>query len=335
MTAPRQPAAPVPVDAFVGSMVGLAVGDALGFATEFRRRQAILDTFGPDGVTDFVGQLDPRWPARPAIIGRGHPPGTYSDDTQMSIAVAEALLDGPTDDVDTVMRRMARRFVDWSRSGDNDRAPGNACLTGCRNLARGVPWREAGVADSKGCGSAMRVAAIGLVCWRDRSRLLELARASSLPTHRHDAGIEGAAAAALLVALALEKSSPAEMYDAVLAECGPRSADFDRCWRRLPQMLDRAPASVLSEQGLGESWVAEEAVASALYCFWRAPTDFRATVLTAVNTDGDSDSIGCIAGSISGAYNGVAAIPEHWRQNVENSSLLHRLGERLHAAAVG
>ena len=316
-------------------MVGLAVGDALGFPTEFRRRAAILDTFGPDGVTEFVAQLDPRWPARPAIIGRGHPPGSYSDDTQMSIAVAEGLLGGSGDDVDRVMTRIASRFIAWSRSDDNDRAPGNACMTGCRNLARAVPWRQAGVADSKGCGSAMRVAPIGLLCWRDQARLLELARASSRLTHGHDAGVEGAAAAALLVALALEKKSPAEMYQAVLAECGPRSADFDRCWRKLPGMLDQPPAFVLSEQGLGESWVAEEAVASALYCHWLSPTDLRACVLTAINTDGDSDSIGCIAGSISGAYNGSAAIPEHWRHGVENSALLQQLGERLHAAATG
>jgi ADP-ribosylglycohydrolase len=284
-------------------------------------------------VTDFVGQLDPRWPARPAIIGRGHPPGTYSDDTQMSIAVAEALLAGPIDDVDQVMRRVAARFIAWSRSPDNDRAPGNACMTGCRNLARGVPWREAGVADSKGCGSAMRVAPIGLLCWRDRPRLLELARASSVLTHGHDAGVEGAAAAALLVALALEQRSPEEMYQAVLAECGPRSPDFAACWRKLPAMVEQPPEIALSAAGLGESWVAEEAVASALYCHWRSPTDFRTCVQTAINTDGDSDSIGCIAGSISGAFNGAAAIPEHWRTGVENSAQLQQLAEQLWCAA--
>jgi ADP-ribosylglycohydrolase len=181
----------------------------------------------------------------------------------------------------------------------------------------------------------MRTAPIGLRCWRDRQRLLELARASSLLTHGHDAGVEGAAAAALLVALALEKKTPEQMYRIVLDECGPRSSDFDLCWRRVPDLVDQPPEIALSTTGLGEGWVAEEAVASALYCFWRSPTDFRSTVLTAINTDGDSDSIGCIAGSISGAFNGVAAIPEHWRRDVEDSALLHRLGERLHEAATG
>jgi ADP-ribosylglycohydrolase len=323
--------------AFRGAMLGLAAGDAFAYPCEFRSRGAILGAFGPDGVTEMVALHDPRWPEWPMIVGARHPAGTYTDDTQMSIAVAHALLDSASgdaagDDDDALMRTMAAHFVAWSRSADNDRAPGHTCMTACERLAEGVHWRQAGVADSKGCGSAMRVAPVGLRFHRDRDRLLEVARASSLITHGHDAAVEGAAAAALLVALAIERASPEDMYRAVAEQCCPRSADFAACWARLPGLLDAPPEVALSETGLGEGWVAEEAVASALYCVWRTPADFRRTVLTAANTDGDSDSIACIAGGISGALNGVEAIPSSWRDTVENAPMLIQIADALRAA---
>jgi ADP-ribosylglycohydrolase len=319
-----------------GSILGLAIGDALGFPAEFRRRDAIVAALGPEGVADFVALHDPRWPDRPAILGKAHPPGTFSDDTQMTIALAESLLETrDDDDLDARMRAVGRRFVAWSSSDENDRAPGNACMTGCHALARGAPWREAGVADSKGCGSAMRVAPIGLLYARDLERTLTLARAQALLTHRHDAGVEGAAAAALLVALAATGKTPAETYDAVAAACSPRSPDFAACWAKLPALRDAPPERALSSDGLGEGWVAEEAVASALYCVWRAPDDFARVVTTAATTDGDSDSIACIAGGVAGAALGLEAIPERWRRGVEAAEALSDLARRIARRASG
>jgi ADP-ribosylglycohydrolase len=335
------PLIPTRDSAFHGAMLGLAIGDALAYPCEFRGRATILAAFGPAGVTDMVALHDPRWPERPIILGRRHPPGTYTDDTQMTIAVAEALLEVASRpaaggaDIEAIMQAMAARFVAWSRAEDNDRAPGHTCMTACERLAEGAPWREAGVADSKGCGSAMRVAPIGLRFHRDHAQLLEVARASSLITHGHDAALEGAAAAALLVALALAGASPEDMYRAVADACCPRSADFDACWARLPALLDAPPEVALSEAGLGEGWVAEEAVASALYCVWRTPDDLRQTILTAANTDGDSDSIACIAGGISGARNGVEAIPASWCETLENAARLVEIADALHAACGG
>jgi len=66
-----------------------------------------------------------------------------------------------------------------------------------------------------------------------------------------------------------------------------------------------------------------------MYCFWRSPDDFQLAILTAINTDGDSDSIGTITGSVIGARLGLAAIPIGWRDAVEDSRYLHDLGRRL------
>jgi ADP-ribosylglycohydrolase len=84
-------------------------------------------------------------------------------------------------------------------------------------------------------------------------------------------------------------------------------------------------------QHLGEGWVGEEAVALALYCFLRYPNNYAKMVIRAANTNGDSDSIACIAGSISGAYLGIDAIPSDWTSRIEKSDYLADLAMRLEA----
>ena len=311
----------------VGSIVGLAIGDAIGYPAEFRRRAQLLAEIGSDGITDFIALKDPRF-SRPFFVGPDHPPGTFTDDTQMTIAVAESLLAAGKSDLDDLMTEMGRRFVDWSRSEKNNRAPGGTCMEGCSNLARGIHWRDSGVAGSKGCGSAMRVAPIGLYC-KDLDQVAEVARASSLLTHGHPAALEAAAAGAIMVAMALTGAEPNQIYEEIDERCCELSADFKAIWRKVPALLGDSPEDVLIEGGLGEGWVGEEAVASAMYCFWRSPDDFKQAILTAVNTDGDSDSIGTITGSVIGARLGVTAIPAGWRAAVEDSRYLHDLGARL------
>jgi len=311
----------------VGCLVGLAIGDALGYPAEFRRRAQLLREFPPHGLTDFVAIGDQRF-SRPFFTGRKHPPGTYTDDTQMMIAVAEALLTAGQFDLEQLMPEMGRRFVAWSHSEKNDRAPGQTCMRGCANLAAGRPWRQAGIADSKGCGSAMRAAPMGIF-YEDLDQIEHVARASSLLTHGHPAALEGAAAAALLVALAARGWNPADMFAEIERRCSPNSSDFAAVWRKVPEVLHLPPESVLLDDVLGEAWVADEAVASAMYCFWRSPDSYEQAVLTAINTDGDSDTIGAITGSLVGARVGIEAIPRRWRAQVEDSEYLHELGKRL------
>jgi len=309
-----------------GCILGLAVGDALGMPTEFLTVEDIRGRWGPRGVQGFEG---------------GHwPPGHFTDDTQMTLALAEGILAAGRDaSVDEIMAEVADEFVHWMRDPlGGHRAPGNTCLTGCRNLADGVYWREAGVADSKGCGSAMRAAPIGLVWPGDYERIREVAIAQSLATHEHPCALAGSVAAAALVSMALEGMAPAEMLERVIALTEEISDEFVAQMVVVPEVLDlpgdRKRSHAQAWIDLGGGWVAEEAVAGALYCFLRSPGDYRATVLHAANTDGDSDSLACIAGAISGAYNGLDAIPQEWRDGIERVGYLTDVADRLCAFAL-
>ena len=80
---------------------------------------------------------------------------------------------------------------------------------------------------------------------------------------------------------------------------------------------------------LGEGWVAEEALANALYCVMRSPDNFSEVVLAAANNSGDSDSVGAIAGAIIGARLGLKAIPKDWQNRIEDKAKLLYLASIL------
>jgi len=326
-------------DRFRGSIVGLAIGDAIGHPTEFMSSvTSIRSRWPPSGVTGFEPS------------GR-HPAGTFTDDTQMSICVGRALIAAGHAPLDRLMEVMSDEFTSWSRSAENNRAPGGACMSGCSSLLRGTPWRKAGVADSKGCGAAMRAAPVGLYFHLDEGALVRVATAQSAPTHRHPTGYASSVAAAAAVAWAARGGDLEGLIDfteACVRRLTPDLLEEMGCEPArvaspgLREMLD-ALAEVRAAQHeeaedvchlLGGAWIGEEAVATALWCVLRARGDFRDAVLRGANSSGDSDSIACIAGSIAGAMVGFDGIPAEWSRDVEQAARLDALARALHEAAV-
>jgi ADP-ribosylglycohydrolase len=293
-----------------GIIFGLAIGDALGYPTEFMSLSKIKQQYGEAGIQDLPD------------------PALFTDDTQMSIAIAEALIRVGDQELDSIMEAIKEKFIKWRHSPENNRAPGNACLTGVSNMDRGMHWSESGVADSKGCGSAFRVAPIGYLYQEDPEKLKQVARASGICTHGHRTAVAASIGAAYLVKLALDRVDPGEMIAKMLSFTKGISGEFDTAISKVKNCLDWTKEEDALKH-LGEGWVGEEAVALALYCFLQCPDDYKAAVLRGANTNGDSDSIACIAGSISGAYLGVQAIPEEWINQIEKSEYLNDLATRL------
>lgn len=77
------------------------------------------------------------------------------------------------------------RFLAWAASPDNNRAPGMTCLRACGGLSLGLPWTQATVTGSKGCGANMRVAPVGLVSGYDLDTLAGIAQLQAAMTHGH------------------------------------------------------------------------------------------------------------------------------------------------------
>jgi ADP-ribosylglycohydrolase len=297
----------------LGMLFGLALGDALGAPVEFLSVSEIKQKYPPTGIRELPE------------------PARVTDDTLMTLAVAEALIAAGHQDLETFMAAVTREFVAWLRSPDNVRAPGQACLYGVQQLEKGLSWRESGKPGAKGSGAAMRVAPIGYFYQHDLPRLRERARATALATHRHPVAEVAAVAAAFLVKVALDHPAPKDFLPALKAEVQGQAEDFDAALKR----LEKALTMISPEAGLayiGDGWVAEEAVLAALYCFLIYPYEFKAAIRLAANSGGDSDTIACLTGGISGAYLGISHLPGDWVKRVEKSAYLEDVARRLVAA---
>ena len=298
-------------------LFGLALGDALGWPVEFTDLTAIKQRYGAAGIQE---------PPTPA---------EYTDDTQMTLALAEGLLDaGLNAPVDEIMDAIGARFVTWlelQSDSRHRRAPGNTCLIGMKRYSAEPNWRTSGEPNSKGCGSAMRVAPLGYFYQHEPERLREISIASSLITHGHPAALAASAGAAYAVKLALDGVHPDQLPRQIAAFTDGMSDDFTRALHRVGHVI----GWVNDEHGLahlGEGWIAEEAVALAVFCTIRYPDDYTNGVRRGANLTGDSDSVASIAGGILGARLGLDAIPAEWRARCENAAYLQELAERMTAA---
>ena len=175
----------------------------------------------------------------------------------------------------------------------------------------------------------MRVAPIGYLYQHDPDKLKQVARASGICTHGHRTAVAASIGAAYLVKLALDGIDPERMIPKTLSFTAGVSREFDTALSKISECLDW-PNEENALKYLGEGWIGEEAVALALYCFLKYPGDYTKTVLRGANTNGDSDTVACIAGGISGACLGINAIPEKWIKNIEKMEYLSILAERLH-----
>jgi ADP-ribosylglycohydrolase len=290
---------------------GLALGDSLGWPIEFLSTQKISIIYGAEGI---------QMPPDPALV---------TDDTQTTLAVAEALIEVGESDIDTLMTAVTHRLIAWSNSPENDRAPGHTVTEAIRTLEAGVPWRESG-GQAKGNGSAIRVAAIGYLYQHDPAKLLEVAHSTGIATHKNPASDAAAIGAAYLIKLALDGVAPDEYVGRTLEFTHGISSEFDEAMMRVGHVIEWTD-ELAAITHIGSGWIGEEAVAMAVYCAIRHFDDFLRAIRRAANIPGDSDSVGCITGGIVAAQLGLTAIPPEWISRLEHLEYLTDVANRLAA----
>ncbi|MCG5450204.1 ADP-ribosylglycohydrolase family protein [Micromonospora hortensis] len=319
-----------------GSLFGLAYGDALGKPTEFLTVAEIVRRYGPAGPRELSGE--------PALV---------TDDTQMALAVGWALHEAPSFTPEAVEPLLRQRFLAWAVSPDNNRAPGMTCLRACAELSRGLPWQEATVVGSKGCGANMRVTPVGLLDV-DLDTLAGLAQLQAGLTHGHPTGLAASELTAYAV-FALRAGVSLPDLPAVLTEralsqrlvyserwlgdlwqhagSGSPQEFIARGWDECLAVLGRLTDALRKPddggdpcRDTGEGWVAEEALATALLCAVRHADDPVAALARGATTAGDSDSIAVLAGAFVGAAVGMTAWPRDWANRIEYADQLATLG---------
>ncbi|MBD5245711.1 MAG: ADP-ribosylglycohydrolase family protein [Barnesiella sp.] len=320
-------------DLIRGSLIGGAVGDALGYPVEFMSMGEIINNFGIKGITGFVTD------------SKGH--ALISDDTQMTLFTANGMLMGLTRGymrgiggipenyvehayMDWYLTQVSRETKSYGYSWLSDvpemfaqRAPGITCLNACENLIN----HEKVINNSKGCGGIMRVAPMALLLAGyeargespyHKERMIEAGAKIASITHKHPLGFLPAGALTYLI------------YKLITAPSGDKKSDivkyateaantvlkmYEREYHRDAKYLselthkainlsinDRTDIENISELGRGN--VAEETWAIALYCAIRHADNPEAAIIASVNHDGDSDSTGAVCGNIMGAIYG-------------------------------
>ena len=332
---PAQPAriaAERRIESARGAMVGTAVGDALGRPAEAR------------DPTTFRGREDDFRHYQPWSGYAGGPPGTFTDDTQMSICVAESILigGGRIDPVD-----LAERFVAWLPEG---RGKGQTCVDAVLELEMGVPWWEAGQ-PSAGNGAAMRVAPIGIALGSDIDALCLDSALSAVITHADPMAVAGAVGHAWLVAR-LAALRPGGLDAASLLDDLATAISViddpghpERSWEKRPGKTSEpiTLASRVREVADMLSWPTDKAFSHlyngafvletlpcALWCFLRDVNDPEEGVVTAVLGGRDADTVASMAAAYFGALHGPNAFPERWcGENLERWDDLIDLADRL------
>jgi len=210
----------------------------------------------------------------------------------------------------------------------NRRDPGNTCLSALRAPRMGSAQHP--LNSSKGCGGVMRIAPVGLA--RGIGDPFAAGCEIAAITHGHPTGFMAAGFQALAIREAAAGTPLRAACQEALEELS-RHPGYQECAAAVERAMSlsvekRGEASAEAVQSLGEGWVAEEALAIAVFCALAAP-DFASALRLAVNHGGDSDSTGAIAGNLLGAAQGAGAIPARWLAVLELREEILRLAEAL------
>ncbi len=300
---------------FLGALLGLAAGDALGTTLEFKRP----GTFEP--IEDMVG---------------GGPyklePGQWTDDTSMALCLAASLVE--TDSFNP--RDQMERYVRWWQEGYMSSTGSNfdigvtvqTALTTFKHS--GDPFSGSTDPQSAGNGSLMRLAPVPMFYATGAEKAISRAADSSRTTHGTEEAVDACRYFAGLIIGALQGCSK----DELLSE---NFSPVPLLWRTeplAPAIADIAAGSFKEKEPpeiRGGGYVVH-CLEAALWAFNKGQ-DFRSGALLAVNLGDDADTTGAVYGQIAGAYYGEEGIPIEWREKLALLEVLHDLANGLYRNA--
>ncbi|TAL16185.1 ADP-ribosylglycohydrolase family protein [bacterium] len=293
---------------YVGSLLGLAVGDALGLAVEFK----LPGTFTP--LTKITG-------GGPFSL----PAGAFTDDTSMALCLAESLVKtGGFDPLDQL-----ERYRRWWREGHFSCT--GACFDIGNTTLRALEWYERTGEpipcdpQGRGNGSLMRLAPVPLYFARDPAEAVHISGESSKTTHGARECVDACRYFAALIMGALLGASKEELLK-------PLYEPFPGIWDKEPLHFEIEAVAKGSFLGKnppeirGTGYVATS-LEAALWAFCSTGS-FREGCLAAANLGEDADTTSAIFGQLAGAYYGASGIPESWQAKIF-------MGEKIEELALG
>ncbi|MHC1726215.1 MAG: ADP-ribosylglycohydrolase family protein [Syntrophobacteraceae bacterium] len=294
---------------YIGCMIGSALGDSIGELA-----------FGSPDKRKLLAAI-----ADSEVL-------RYTDDTAMAIGLAQSLIEKGDVDSEHVGNKFHENYLKEPWRGYASGTPTVFALV----ESTGIPHVEAAKTlfngnGSFGNGAAMRVAPVGLF-YHGSPRLIENAFASAEVTHSHIMAKHGAAlqASAIDQALALDPGElfPVRQFIDGLLGLGLTSKLHEKI-EAVQVLLENHIPCAQAIKVLGKSVAIHESLPFSIYAFLLHPKSFEECLFCAVMNGGDRDTLGAMAGAISGAYVGIDGIPGEWRERLENRDLLYGLALSL------
>jgi len=293
------------LDRFHGCFLGLAVGDAVGTAVEFKSR----GTFEP--VTDMSG-------GGPF----GVPAGAWTDDTSMALCLATSLLEKNGFDAQDQMERYWR----WYKEGYLS-SIGRCFDIG--NITRqaleefhitGIPMSGRMDPYSAGNGSIMRLAPVVMLHYPDLEAVLHYSVKSSRTTHATLECLEACQIFAGMIYRAFQGKHKTDVL--VEKDLAPLTSEA------LKEISYGDYFEKVESQIQGTGYVVQS-LEAALWCFWTTDS-FEEAILKAVNLGDDADTTAAVCGQVAGAFYGETGIPPHWLEKLVMREEISSLAERLY-----
>lgn len=297
---------------YEGSLLGLAVGDAMGAPVEFQRR----DTFEPviDMRAGGVFNLEK---------------GQWTDDTSMALCLSESLLErngfSPVDQM--------QRYLRWWQEGylsstGNCFDIGNTTVQALRNYEiTGSPFSGIKTPNSAGNGALMRLAAVPLFFARQPSEAIRLSGESARTTHELPIVIDANRYFASILIGALEGRTKEELLS-------PYFKNGSETWQTAEldlQIFKIAAGNYRSKKRneISSTGYVVHTLEAVLWSFAQT-SSFEEGLLLAVNLGEDSDTIGAIYGQLAGAYYGIGQIPSNWLQALHQKDFIQNIAQALY-----
>jgi len=300
-------------DMILGALLGTAVGDALGMPIEGLSHQNVRTYY--KGIKEYRDD-DQR---------RDLDAGQWTDDTQMTFALARVLANHPHQP-DRWPRAVADEYLDLRSQA---RRWGPTTTAAVDRLADGAGPAEAGAADRPTDGAAMRAAPLGVwwaTCDVGRDEAFDAVRSVLAVTHRHPAALAAgwgqAAAVRILLGWAPEAFDRSTFWNRLAdttRQAEERLGGGDRVSGRLESLAGQIDSFPLDlRDACGRVGVrADEAWPFASAMVARRPHLLENTLLSGINVGGDADTTGAMMGAMLGALHGWNAFPDEWTEGLE------------------
>jgi len=299
-------------DRYRGSLMGLAIGDALGTTLEFKRP----GSFKP--ITEIVG-------GGPF----GLKAGQWTDDTSMALCLAESLIEcrgfNPKDQMD--------RYLKWYREGYMSSTGicfdiGNTTRSALqRYAATGETFSGSTNSNSAGNGSIMRLAPVPLYYANNPALAMQYCRNSSLATHGARECVDACKYLGALIIGAVQGRDKASLLN-------PLFHPIDGFWNKEPlcgKMLTIAEGSFKRKKPpeiKGTGYVVDS-IEAALWAFCNS-NSFEEGALLAVNLGDDADTTGAVYGQLAGAFYGESGIPRKWINVLFEQAMIKNFAEEIY-----